>query len=64
MLQYIVCYVPRIVWLTSFTTGFRLFLHGAIVLPLIYLVLAQSNPFTVIRGVLPALRTALLLSSR
>ncbi|XP_005799213.1 excitatory amino acid transporter 3-like [Xiphophorus maculatus] len=40
-----------------------LFLHGAIVLPLIYLVLAQSNPFTVIRGVLPALRTALLLSS-
>uniref|UniRef100_A0A087Y0D3 Amino acid transporter n=1 Tax=Poecilia formosa TaxID=48698 RepID=A0A087Y0D3_POEFO len=43
---------------------FGLFLHGAIILPLIYLVLAQSNPFTVIRGVLPALRTALLLSSR
>ncbi|XP_014859172.1 PREDICTED: excitatory amino acid transporter 3-like [Poecilia mexicana] len=42
---------------------FGLFLHGAIILPLIYLVLAQSNPFTVIRGVLPALRTALLLSS-
>ncbi|XP_054894518.1 excitatory amino acid transporter 3-like [Poeciliopsis prolifica] len=40
-----------------------LFLHGAIVLPLIYFVLTQSNPFTVIYGVLPALRTAFLLSS-
>uniref|UniRef100_A0A3Q2Q279 Amino acid transporter n=1 Tax=Fundulus heteroclitus TaxID=8078 RepID=A0A3Q2Q279_FUNHE len=40
-----------------------LFVHGVIVLPLLYLVCAKSNPFTVIYGAFPALWTAFRSSS-
>ncbi|XP_042343707.1 excitatory amino acid transporter 3-like [Plectropomus leopardus] len=40
-----------------------LIIHGAIVLPLIYFVCTRCNPCAVIRGVSPALLTALIISS-
>lgn len=41
-----------------------LFLHGIIVLPLIFFVFARRNPFKFAYGMLPALLTALGTSSR
>ncbi|XP_034566457.1 excitatory amino acid transporter 3-like [Notolabrus celidotus] len=38
-------------------------IHGVIVLPTIYLLLARCNPWKVMKGVSPALRTAFILSS-
>ncbi|XP_059203599.1 excitatory amino acid transporter 3-like [Centropristis striata] len=40
-----------------------LLIHGAIVLPLIYFLCTRRNPLDVIRGVSPALLTALVISS-
>ncbi|XP_070782800.1 excitatory amino acid transporter 3-like [Enoplosus armatus] len=39
-----------------------LFIHGAVVLPLIYLLCVRRNPFPVIKGISPALLRALLIS--
>jgi len=41
-----------------------LFIHGVIVLPLIYLVLTRSNPLKLVKAVLQALLTAFGTSSR
>lgn len=41
-----------------------LVLHGCIVLPLVYLVVARRNPLKLVYGVLQALMTALATSSR
>ncbi|KAM4540289.1 excitatory amino acid transporter 3-like [Fundulus diaphanus] len=60
---FLLCIVLTHAWLTHFVTGFRLFVHGVIVLPLLYLVCAKSNPCTVIYDAFPALWTAFLLSS-
>lgn len=43
---------------------FRLIVHSVVVLPLVYLVCVRRNPFKIIRGVTPALLTAVLISSR
>ncbi|XP_070397723.1 excitatory amino acid transporter 3 [Nothobranchius furzeri] len=40
-----------------------LIIHGAIVLPMIYILVTRQNPLKVIRGVSPALLTALLIAS-
>ncbi|XP_042339516.1 excitatory amino acid transporter 3-like, partial [Plectropomus leopardus] len=40
-----------------------LLIHGAIVQPLVYLLWVRRNPWTVIRGVSPALKSAVLTSS-
>ncbi|XP_037544538.1 excitatory amino acid transporter 3-like [Nematolebias whitei] len=40
-----------------------LIVHSVVVLPLIYLVCVRRNPFKIIRGVSPALLTAVLISS-
>ncbi|XP_039672752.1 excitatory amino acid transporter 3-like [Perca fluviatilis] len=57
-------------WETIFKLGqfvltvmIGLLIHGAIVLPLMYFVFTRHNPFAVIRGVFPALMTALVTSS-
>uniref|UniRef100_A0A3Q3E3L5 Amino acid transporter n=1 Tax=Labrus bergylta TaxID=56723 RepID=A0A3Q3E3L5_9LABR len=42
---------------------FRLIVHGVVVLPTIYLVVVRRNPWSVIKGVCPALVTAFLTSS-
>ncbi|XP_040892405.1 excitatory amino acid transporter 3-like [Toxotes jaculatrix] len=39
-----------------------LFIHGGVVLPLMYFLCVGRNPFTVIKGVLPALRRTMLIS--
>ncbi|XP_028457366.1 excitatory amino acid transporter 3-like isoform X2 [Perca flavescens] len=57
-------------WETIFKLGgfvltvlIGLLIHAAIVLPLIYFVFTRCSPFAVIRGVFPALITALVTSS-
>ncbi|XP_070683706.1 excitatory amino acid transporter 3-like [Pempheris klunzingeri] len=40
-----------------------LIIHGTLVLPLVYFLCARSNPCDVVKGVSPALLTALLISS-
>ncbi|XP_070710472.1 excitatory amino acid transporter 3-like [Pempheris klunzingeri] len=39
-----------------------LFIHGAVILPLIYVVCVRQNPFPIIKGVAPALLKAMLIS--
>ncbi|XP_054460656.1 excitatory amino acid transporter 3-like [Anoplopoma fimbria] len=39
-----------------------LIIHGAVVLPLIYLICVKRNPFLVIKGVFPAMMRAMLIS--
>ncbi|KAK5866627.1 hypothetical protein PBY51_020803 [Eleginops maclovinus] len=41
---------------------FGLLIHGALVLPLIYALCAKRNPFPFIKGVLPAMMRAMLIS--
>lgn len=43
---------------------FRLIVHGTVVLPMIYFLCTRRNPLAVIRGISPALLTALVISSR
>ncbi|XP_034382718.1 excitatory amino acid transporter 3-like [Cyclopterus lumpus] len=43
---------------------FGLIIHGSLVLPLIYFLFARCNPYAVIKEVFPALKTALIVSSR
>ena len=43
---------------------FRLVLHAAVNLPLVYFAMVRRNPVAVIKGVYPALVTAFFLSSR
>ncbi|XP_040912288.1 excitatory amino acid transporter 3-like [Toxotes jaculatrix] len=54
-------------WETIFKLTYEdkriLFIHGTIILPLTYFLLVRRNPSAVIRGVSPALLTALLTSS-
>ncbi|XP_056245685.1 excitatory amino acid transporter 3-like [Seriola aureovittata] len=57
-------------WETTFKLGWfmlvvflGLVIHGTIVLPLLYFVCVRQNPCEVIKGVSPALLTALLISS-
>uniref|UniRef100_A0A1A8DWH7 Amino acid transporter n=1 Tax=Nothobranchius kadleci TaxID=1051664 RepID=A0A1A8DWH7_NOTKA len=50
-------------YLTPESICFRLIIHGVIVLPMIYILFTRQNPLKVIRGVSPALLTALLIAS-
>ncbi|XP_031149484.1 excitatory amino acid transporter 3-like isoform X2 [Sander lucioperca] len=49
-----------LMFIASVTGG--LIIHAAIVLPLIYLVIVRRNPFTIIKGVYPALKESFLVS--
>ncbi|KAI4799321.1 hypothetical protein KUCAC02_017020, partial [Chaenocephalus aceratus] len=56
-------------WETVFKLGkftavvvFGLLIHGAVVLPVIYVLCVQQNPFPFIKGVMPAIMRAMLIS--
>ncbi|KAK5900107.1 hypothetical protein CesoFtcFv8_009513 [Champsocephalus esox] len=56
-------------WDTVFKLGkftavvfFGLLIHGAVVLPVIYVLCVQQNPFPFIKGVMPAIMRAMLIS--
>ncbi|XP_033933744.2 excitatory amino acid transporter 3-like [Pseudochaenichthys georgianus] len=56
-------------WETVFKLGkftavvvFGLLIHGAVVLPVIYVLCVQQNPFPFINGVMPAIMRAMLIS--
>lgn len=42
----------------------RLIIHGTMTLPLIYFLCTRDSPMNVLKGISPALLTALLISSR
>ncbi|KAI4832432.1 hypothetical protein KUCAC02_015401 [Chaenocephalus aceratus] len=48
-------------WETVFKLG-KLLIHGAVVLPVIYVLCVQQNPFPFIKGVMPAIMRAMLIS--
>ncbi|XP_041476279.1 excitatory amino acid transporter 3-like [Lytechinus variegatus] len=49
--------------LYSATVMLGLFIHGFIILPLLYLIFTRSNPFAFLKGVAPAMVTAFATSS-